>query len=206
MTGAATHRQDDPSRTSAPRKGWALTTASISPSSRSQDPNRLSCLDRPAHPECSPSLATDTTARPAVLRTIVARETRSRGLSGSASDSCHGNPPSDDREPALMLAHRPARPSTRARTYGPAVPIAIIKPRDAARPPNHPPDATTPQPPTERPALARQIPEHMPDGILRAHARSDGGPEPRSAFFASQLNAGGPMDHPHCVDPSTARN
>jgi len=91
-------------------------------------------------------------------------------------------------------ARRPARPSGRTRTDGPAVPIAIIKPRNAARPPERPArrshaPATSRQ--RKRLVLAGQFPQHTPDGILGARA------DPMAArnqecFFASKVNAVAP--------------
>ena len=81
---------------------------------------RASCLDRPAQPEGTPSLATDATARPAVLRTMRCAETRSRGARAEAPvlpRQCAAR-----RSPirAGARARRSARPSGRAWAVSPA--------------------------------------------------------------------------------------
>ena len=165
---------------------------------------RASCLDRRARPECSPSFATDTTARPAVLRTIALRRNtiaRRRAEAPVLPRQCAAR-----RSPirADARGRRSARPfRTGMGRIARADHMAIVKP-SASRPRSRSRRRSAPArdgrsrpagPSTAEanvPALARQLAQYAADGVLGARAGLTAARN-EERFFASQVTAGGPI-------------
>ena len=168
---------------------------------------RASCLDHGARPECSPSFARDTTARPAVLRAIALRRdtiARRRAEAPVLPRQCTRR-----RSPirAGTRSRRSARTSGRAWAVSPGADhMAIAKPsaspprsRSRRRSPPTRGGRSRPAGPSTAeanvPARAGELAQYAADGVPRARSHLTAA-RTKERFFASQVTARGPIVAP----------